>query len=698
MKNIRSVENTIKILGAAICLVLFLGTTNAQEVEVTSGSPSGSAANAPADPASTSDYEVKSSIEFGVRGRKVNGSLDKYRSDLNYGPGFRVFDSSLLITAKEGTNKPFDTFLVTGSGWNADPNGYARINIEKLGWYRFDSTVRRMSYFNNLDNFALGEHTRNTKRNMGDFDVTFLPQNENIRFNVGYSFNRQSGPGTITYDYSRDEYEVNSRADSISDDFRFGVEAKVLGFHLTFTEGFRTFRDDTQYSIDGLNLGANPSPNSSLSTFTRRLPERGKIYDHRFAFSRSFGKRVDLSGRLIYSDSRSRFSMIEELTGKDNSGNTVVLDRTDVNGDAKRPNFNGDIGVTFLVTDKLRISNSFSANSYRISGGHVLFEALMRRNAANVPLADSLTRTFIYRFTNFRRYMNTIEGDYDFNRYFSFYLGYRYSNRKVDLNGLDINLTTQSPSSSLEDAKNTANTFLAGFKATPIPRKWTIFFDLEHGQADNAFTRLANYDVTNFRVRSTVKPTNRLSLNFSFQHKDNNNPSRTDTIPPENFAADVKSYIVAGSFDWNPSSKASLSGGYTYNRLTSTTDVIFPSTPPGGIGQGLSRYFLRNSFFNLDGWIHPHKRISFFASYRISHDNSRGDFYDAPTRLIESSYPLSFQSPEARLIIRLTKNIDWNVGYQYYNYDERVRASQNYSAHLPYTSLRIYWGAGKGDR
>jgi hypothetical protein len=106
--------------------------------------------------------------------------------------------------------------------------------------------------------------------------------------------------------------------------------------------------------------------------------------------------------------------------------------------------------------------------------------------------------------------------------------------------------------------------------------------------------------------------------------------------------------------------------------------------------------------------------VSLYASYRINNDPGQGSL--AVTRLqdIYSSYPMRFQTPEARLTIKLNRNIDWNLGYQYYSYKEtpiqnplvfivitgqpnvnQVYPAQNYTAHLPYTSLRIYFG---GDR
>ncbi len=668
-----------------------------QEVTTASASSSvdTSAGSVSDDQNNDSDYDVRSSIELGVRGKTIKGNENKYRSDLNYGAGFRVFDSSLLVTAKESKGKPFDSLLISGSGWNADPNGVARVKMDKMGWYDFDATVRRFAYFNNLSNFALGQHTRNTKRNMGDFDVTILPQNDHVRFRFGYSYNTTNGPALTTYDYSRDEFPIKSNYDSRSDDLRFGVDVNVLGFNLSFTEGYRQFDDNTSFFIDMPQLGNNPNPNSSFATFSRLIPEEGETYYHALTAHRTFSDKFDFTGRIIYSSSTSRFTMLQQITGRDRFGNTVVLLQNDTSGDSKRPNTVGDLGITAFVTDKFRISNTFSFNSYRISGGNVLLEVLRRNNPAGNPLPTDTTNEGVYRFTNFRRFMNTIEGDYDVNRYFSFYLGHRYTHRDVTLQGLDTNLSNQMVDAFTEDAENTTNSLLAGFKASPVPKKWIIYFDIDHGQADNAFTRLSNYDSTNLKLRNQIKPVDELSLNFTMQVKSNKNKSRADTMPPTAFDVDIDSNSFGASFDWNPDPRAAISGGFSHYRVNSLAAVIFPVSGTG-VGQGISRYRLRNNFFNLDGWFNPHKAVSFFVSYRISKDTGQGDFFNAATYLIEGNYPLSFQSPEARMTFRLHDRLDWNLGYQFYNYNERIPNSQNYRAHLPYTSLRIY--LGRSDR
>src|SRR2546430_16025854 len=163
------------------------------------------------------NYVIISTIEVGARGLRVGGDVNKYRSDLNYHAGVRLFDSSFLMRSKDGKGGLFDTLLVTSSGWGADPNGSIRINVEKPKWYRFEGSYRRFKYFRYLNNFAnpnwvfspatfsvppspvTGYHGYNTRTQFGDFDLTILPKNERVRFTVGYSPERYSGPFFSTY-------------------------------------------------------------------------------------------------------------------------------------------------------------------------------------------------------------------------------------------------------------------------------------------------------------------------------------------------------------------------------------------------------------------------------------------------------------------------------------------------------------------
>src|ERR1044071_3517007 len=103
------------LLGPTTALMLTALTATAQQP---SPSPQKDAAaktqsSAPSDGDEAGDYTVTSSIELGYRGLRVDGDLNKYRSDLNYKAGPRLFDTSFLVQAKEGKGSAFDTLLVT---------------------------------------------------------------------------------------------------------------------------------------------------------------------------------------------------------------------------------------------------------------------------------------------------------------------------------------------------------------------------------------------------------------------------------------------------------------------------------------------------------------------------------------------------------------------------------------------------------
>ena len=644
-------------------------------------------------------YKVTSAVEFGWRFRSLDGSENKYRSDLNYKPGFRTFDSNILMEAEKTSGKWFDSLLISNTGWGSDPSGFTRVNMERVGLYKFNVNVRRVSYFNNLTNHALNEHTQNTNHNMADFDVTILPQDERLRFTFGGSFNSTKGPGSWTTRAYSDEFPVVSHANVRSDDFRVGAEGKLLAFNWGITQGFRVFNDRSYYELTAPNVGNNPVGTAALATFSRQFPTHGNAYYTSLNLHRTFAAKLDFTGRLIYSSTDSTMSMIEQITGRDNSNNRVDLDQFLITSRAKRPQTRGDIGITYNVTDSFRLSNTFTFDKFAVNGGNEFEEALFRRNAAGGPLATTVTRTKGYRVNDYQKLVNTIEGDYQFRNLVGFHLGYRYTHRKVDTTGFD--LTTTSPSSATNpviisgEASNTTNTLIAGMKIKPT-KNWVIFWDVEHGQADNVFTRVENYQFTNLRARTRLT-FNKFALNFSIISKDNTNPSVSIVVPNTfNYVTDIKNRNYSGSVSWDPITEFSLNAGYSYRRLDSFTPIILPINNVSTLGS--SEFLMRDGYGFIEVAAKPHKRVGIFAAYRKSRDTGQGDRISNAIQTIIGSYPMEFDTPEFKVAFRLTRNIDWNVGYQYYNYKDIQTPTQNYKAHLPYTSLRIYFGGRAGDR
>lgn len=648
------------------------------------------------------NYKVISSIEIGVRGLRVSGSDNKYRSDLNYRPGVRTFDSSFLLRAKNGQGKLFDDLLVTTSGWGGDPHGNVRVNVEKSGLYRFDANVRRARYFNALASFAnplntaVGQHTSNTQHLFGDYDLTFLPENQRLKFYLGYSRDSRSGPGITTLRFSGDEYAVASNQETRANNFRAGVDAKLLGFDISLLQGARYFNDDTSYSVNFTNPGNNLTNNSRIDRLFREVPTSGDHFFTRFSAHRTFAKRVDFTGRFIYLSGTSRYTFFEQVTGRLNNGNLAVPETFTASGAAKRPSAIGDIGVTVLATDRLRISNSFRFDNFRINGEEPLIDILRQTTFAGAPLPTTTTTSFFVRSTNYRRFMNTIEADYQISAHYSVHAGYRFTDRHIELFHLDRTATLATRA---EIVDNQTHSAIFGLKARPV-KAWTIYFDGEHGNADSVFTRLANNDFTNLRVRNRIIPNNELSLNFSFITRDNTNPADVITspsvpfgTPPSALDVSIKSRNFSSSVDWTPTARFSVSGGYTHQRLTSIAGILLPISGQRRVGE--SQYFSRDNFFFVSAFARIVPRVTLYGGYRINKDEGQGDRISTSNVILIDSYPMSFKSPEARVTVKLNRLLDWNLGYTYYNYKDTFFPVQNYHAHLPYTSLRIYFGRGE---
>ena len=684
------------------------------------------------------DYTVISSIEFGYRGLSVDGDLNKYQSDLNYKAGPRLFDSSFLLKSKDGKGKLFDTLLVTSSGWGADPNGQMRFSVEKPQWYRFDGSYRRFKYFRFLNSFAnpnwvfspasfsrppnpvTGEHGTDTRMQLGDFDLTLLPKDKRIRFNVGYSPERLNGPAFTNYHAGGNEFNLLQQFDSRAHDFRLGADGKVGPISFSFLQGLRLFRDDSSIHV-GPNPGINLNPTAaSLTSFNRDEPVRGEVNYTRFSMHTLLAKKLDITGRIVRSNASTRFVFAETFTGRNwnpritgwpptppaATPNILNLGRYNITGTTTRPNTLGDIGVTFLATNKLRISNTFRVEDFEING-FALFSDFFSITRGTGPTLRtdtvSISNLDANRITRYRKYQNTIEGDYQFNSSFSLHLGYRYGSRRIEEGFEGFNLgsngsLTPPPvrTSSSEADQNHTHAFFGGFKARPASN-WTVYFDAERATADNVFTRIGNYNYTNIRAKSRYAPSKNLSFNLALITKNNSNPSEIAGVSLGDFGVDTKSRIFSSSVNWAATSDVSFSTGYNYHWVNSDAALEYFFNSVRHL-LGRSQFYVRNHFFFADSVARLHPRLTLYAAYRINKDNGQGDRVADPTGTpgtLISSYPMSFQSPEARLAIKINKRLDWNLGYQYYNYNESAIVGprpQNYHAHQPYTSLRVYFG------
>ena len=709
-------------------------------------------------------YNVVGSIEFGYRGQRVDGDVNKFKSDLNYKAGPRIFDSSFFMKSKDGkSGGVFDQLMVTSTGWGADPQGNLRISMENPKWYRFEGQYRRFKYYRFLNNIAnptwlfspiqtvanpvTGLHGFNTRTEMGDFDVTILPKNEMIRFNVGYSPERYEGPSYTNYHNGGNDFWLLNNMKSKADDWRFGADGKFSGVDWTFVQGLRRFRDDSVIPA-GVGLNVNTATSvAQLTSFLRQEPTRGSVDYTRVSIHSLVNNKLDITGRGIYSRSSMNATYLESFSGRNFNfritgfpptppnaqPNTTNPSSYTIASDTKRPSHVIDFGLTYLASDKFRISNTIHQEGFTIDGLG-LYSAFfsLTRPITGGTRTDTLAVSPVpeQKTTHYSKLTDTVEGDYQINRNYSLHFGYRYGHRHdiVQELGFAINANSPSPITdpTAEIEENNTHAVFGGFKAR-FTKNWTVYFDAEHGTADNVFTRIGNYNYTNVRAKSRYSPNRKVNFNAGLIIRDNGNPSEIAGVSAQDFGVDLKTRIFTSSVDWLATSKITVNFGYNYNWVNSDAviDYYYQVPPAASLfhHQGHALYYQRNNYFFADVTSRLNRRMTLFTSFRMNKDNGQGSRLSDPNGgtpiqggfippggssavaanlggTMITSYPMNYLTPEARLAIMINRHLDWNLGYQYYAYNESdflktfpgSPRAQNYHAHLPYMSLRIYIG------
>ena len=337
--------------------------------------------------------------------------------------------------------------------------------------------------------------------------------------------------------------------------------------------------------------------------------------------------------------------------------------------------------MSLFPSDRLSVVNNTSVYTTRIDGDSVYTDVNNSVAAASVVY---------FRFLGIRMITNSTDVNYRATPKVSFYGGYHYSTRLIRsietfnlpaIPGVGDNVTARQD--------NHVHSGLAGIRLRPI-KPLTINLDAEISRADRPFAPISdrNFHALRGRVQYKVK-----TLLLSSNYRQNYN---TNSVSLSTHSARARSY----SFDsaWSPGGWLSFDAGYSKIHLDTVSGIAFFGG--GSLVQGLSSVYISNAHVgNFGARLAIKKRADLYLGYTITKDT--GDGRSAPTANVDvltntafllaaQTFPLSFQSPLARLSVRLSPKMRWNAGWQFYNYHEKFQlgvATQNYRANTGYTSV-----------
>jgi hypothetical protein len=410
------------------------------------------------------DYNVHQSVEFGYRANEINGNKDTYDTFENLASGVRLFDYTLEMQSLDHKGLLFDNLSFSNFGYGGDPNDVTRLRIGKNKLYDFRVLFRRDKNFwdynllaNPLNPASLNApgslttgcyvgpptaafpqgapaycstpavainnspHGMDLVRRMEDYDLTLFP-NSAVQVRLGYSRNRDEGPGFFTTDGGTIS-DFNENYSYTTNAYRVGVDFKILprttisydqflshfsqnnvvsdnptanpqnfGFILANTSGVGTTNGtpvdlgniwSTQTPSEALPCAApivtgtintaNPTCNGFLS-YSQVGSPRNFMPTERLRFQSNYFNNFEMSGSVGYSSSNNQIpNFLETVDGW--TARTIERGSTTSGpADAKRVSVNADWSGVYSLTDKLRILDKFRYDNWRIPGMWALDE------------------------------------------------------------------------------------------------------------------------------------------------------------------------------------------------------------------------------------------------------------------------------------------------------------------------------------
>jgi hypothetical protein len=615
-------------------------------------------------------YNLTNSWEAGYRFHGVGGNQFKYGADVNYGNGVRLLSGNFTAHSREGQGKYFDEMVLNVQGLGSDPYEFSNLRVRKNGLYRYDMLWRMNDYFNPGLYAPFGSHPMNTERKWQDHELTIFPQSK-FRLIGGFGQNTQEGPALSTirlFDGHGDQYFLFSDINRRQREYRLGGQVVFRSFRATVFRGWQQYAESTSNRSDVPQQGYNQDDLQTLTSFRRIEPYAGDTPFWNGSLSAEAGRWLAITGQGSYAGGRRDFTLEESSIGTDRFGagrNRQVL----VHGSARRPLTTGALTVGVFPTQKFTVTNHTAFHQTRMDGDSTMQEL----NNATLGL-DLLS----FQFLGVKTMVNSTEAHFRPARWIGFFGGYRYSVR--DIRSVEGETFEDFTDQMEHKQRNRLNAGLAGVRIQPV-QGLSISLDAQIGRADMPFTPVAERDYHAIGGRIEYR-TRTLQLSAATGANYNIN-----SVTMSEHSSRWRNYAFDGS--WTPSRRFALDAGYGKLHLDTLSGLAYFSGG-GLVDERQSIYISNIHTAHLGTRISPFEAVDLYFGYSRVQDV--GDGRPAPPQTADAFqfwqvFPLSFESPQGRISIRLHQKIRWNFGYQYYRYDEKFLTRQNYRAHTGYSSI-----------
>jgi hypothetical protein len=715
-------------------------------------------------------YVIHQSIEAGYRFQDHTGSEAMYGTlvDLHQGP--RILEQTLSMQAEKNQGLLFDNLWISSAGWGGDPENVLRARVDKNKWYRFQGSFRRNHNFFDYDLLAnplnppsstpnvpvlQSPHAFYTRRRMSDVDLALLPQAK-LSFRLGYSRVNMTGNAYSSVHEGTDAllhqpWNTTSNVYRVGADWRFAPRTVV-----SYDQFFTYYKGDTSWRLSPFESGllaggasvelglpfntaasqpcaapllvtgeVNPACNGYFN-YSRAQRTRTSFRTEQLSLRSNYFQRLDVTGQFAYSDGSMKVPAFDEVfAGLATRTRARTFETT--GSDAANPiNVDADLGVTWRVTNRLRVVDKFRFDGFRISGmwnqptvtmfGATLLSTPNLFTPATCPppftaatcpqhssssgadvAVDVLNTSF-----NQHRNTNTIQLQYDISPKVMARAGYRYQRRHLTRDFLDVQAQLFFPSLpnrgacagqplvngvcaiEVTDEDSLAlninsHSLLAGVSAR-LSGNTRITYDGELLWADQALTRVSPRRELRNRLQATYSPVHWMVVGGSLNLLQNSNGDS---------AVDYRSHFRNYGFNLSVTPRERIGADlfYNYSDVQQNAFICFNDTPPAGVvlpvvtnatactddpGNPLltDSYYLNNTHFGMGSvMLKPVKRVTTRVGYSITSVDGKTPQLNILQPLASLAY--NYHQPVASVAVDLGHNLSWNAGWNYYQYGEK---------------------------
>jgi hypothetical protein len=738
------------------------------------------------------NYNVKQVFEFGYRFRTDDGNRHVYNTFVNLNPGPRLLEHSLEMRSLNHAGGLFDDFFLHSFGYGGDPNNVTRLRVYKNKWYNFGATFRRdRNYWDyNLLANPLNPTTSNpfvpiteslhafeVTRRMSDYNLTLLPQSR-VRFRAGYSRNINEGPSLTTFHEGTDVLLFQNWKQSVNS-YSFGFDFRLIPrTSFSYDQSFQYYKGDTTWQDQNMtfqlsngtpadlgiifNTAANQpcatpiinaattpptiSPTCNLYLqYDRTERPRGFFPTEQLSFQTNYWRNLDISARFSYSTSDNDTLGYNEfyrgLVTRTRQGQFSIT------GPAftRRVAVGADFGVTWDITEKFRIIDTFNFLDFRLPGNSTITELSLFTTSALIapniftpgaaPPASCPTITsagcpqhnasspadvineFADWFLGMDSKTNTFQLEYDVNRHIGGRLGYKFRGRRITIRRDEVadllffptlpnrgacagqpllpdgscRVTTASSDAESELEQEHALLFGGWFKPSD---QFKASLDLEWMYNTRAFTRITPRHRQNYKLRALYTPNAWASLSANVNLLESGN-NVAEILHQQHY----RSYGFSAML--NPNDRWGVDFGYDFNDIYSRTNICFTGTvrPPGtspcpgalALFSQVSLYSHDTHFGHVDFFFRPVKRVK--AGFGYTGVRTTGSTLILTPNTPPGPLQYTYHRPNVLFEVDFDRGFTWKSQWGYYGYNEAVAPDpttgpRNFTSHLVLLSLR----------